>query len=70
MRNDAVLIGERRRGEMRLLLGMGADAGGGIMCLAETGVLARGGRGTFCVLMLILLEYVESTLLADLIIAE
>ena len=57
---------------MRLLCGMGADTGGGeTKCLAaETGVLARGGRGTFC---MAILEYVESTLfwlntlLADLI---
>lgn len=62
---------------MRLLFGMGADTGGETKCLAaETGVLARGGRGwgRFCIPVLIL-EYVESTLfwlntlLAD-IIAE
>jgi len=51
-----------------LLFGMGADMGDGeIKCLAaETGVLVRRGWGTFSTPVLTL-EYVESTLLADLI---
>jgi hypothetical protein len=59
MRNGAALIGERGRGEMRLVFGAGADNGG--KCLAAaTGVLARGGwGGTGPVLTL---EYAESTL--------
>jgi len=54
------LIGERRRGEMRLLFGMGADKGGETSCLAaDTGVLARGGWGAYCTPVL---EYAESRL--------
>ena len=47
---------------MRLLFVMGADAGGEAKGLAaETGVLGRGGWGTFCMLVLTL-EYVASSL--------
>jgi hypothetical protein len=54
------LNGERGRGEMRLLYGMGADEGGETSCLAaDTGVLARCGWGAYCTPVL---EYAESRL--------
>lgn len=52
---------------MKLLFGTGADDGGEIRCLAETGVLARGSWSELCGRaewrgVLLILEYAESTL--------